>query len=97
MWPAHGSALLAVGDGAMGGALAEVFSATLGQRCWFHNIGNVLNAVPKSQQPRMKAAQQAIWKAATRERLTDNVPRLGIQVHRSGQEIMASHQGHRAY
>jgi putative transposase len=43
--------LLAIGDGAMGfwAALEEVFTATRGQRCWFHKIGNVLNALPKSQ------------------------------------------------
>lgn len=61
--------LLAVGDGAMGfwAALGEAFPATRGQRCWFHKMGNVLNALPKSQQARMKAAMQEIWMAATRE------------------------------
>ena len=41
----HGP-LLAVGDGAMGfwAALEKVFPATRGQRCWFHKMGNVLNA-----------------------------------------------------
>ncbi|WP_454754105.1 IS256 family transposase [Cupriavidus necator] len=60
--------LLAVGDGAMGfwAALSEVFPATLPQRCWFHKMGNVLNALPKSQQGRAKADLQAIWMAATR-------------------------------
>lgn len=59
---------LAVGDGAMGfwAALEEVFPATRGQRCWFHKMGNVLNALPKSQQARAKADMQAIWMAATR-------------------------------
>jgi transposase-like protein len=39
---------LAVGDGAMGfwAALEEVFPTTRGQRCWFHKMGNVLNALP---------------------------------------------------
>jgi putative transposase len=60
--------LLAVGDGAMGfwAALEEVFPATRGQRCWFHKMGNVLNALPKSQQARARADMQAIWMAATR-------------------------------
>jgi transposase-like protein len=60
--------LLAVGDGAMGfwAALEEVFPVTRGQRCWFHKMGNVLNALPKSQQARAKADMQAIWMAATR-------------------------------
>ncbi len=49
----HGP-LLAVGDGAMGfwAAREEVFPATRAQRCWFHKMGNVLNALPKSQHAR---------------------------------------------
>src|ERR1700712_1563064 len=60
--------LLAVGDGAMGfwAALEEGFPATRTQRCWFHKLGNVLNALPTSQQARAKADLQAIWMAATR-------------------------------
>ncbi len=60
--------LLAAGDGAMGfwAALEEVFPATVAQRCWFHKMGNVLNALPKSQQAKAKAGLQAIWMAATR-------------------------------
>jgi transposase-like protein len=59
---------LAVGDGAMGfwAALEEVFPATHTQRCWFHKMGNVLNALPKSQHARAKQALQEIWMAATR-------------------------------
>ncbi|MFS0757567.1 IS256 family transposase [Noviherbaspirillum sp. 1P10PC] len=60
--------LLAVGDGAMGfwAALEKVFPATRAQRCWFHKLGNVLNALPASQQARAKAAMQNIFMAATR-------------------------------
>jgi len=60
--------LLATGDGAMGfwAALAEVFPATRAQRCWFHKMGNVMNALPASQQAKAKAGLQAIWMAATR-------------------------------
>ena len=60
--------LLAVGDGAMGfwAALEEVFPATRTQRCWFHKVGNVLNALPKSSHARAKSALQEIWMAATR-------------------------------
>jgi transposase-like protein len=60
--------LLASGDGAMGlwAALEEVFPQTKHQRCWFHKIGNVLNALPKSQHSRAKAALSEIWNAATR-------------------------------
>ncbi len=45
--------VLAVGDGALGfwGALREVFPATGTQRCWVHNVANVLSAMPKSAQP----------------------------------------------
>lgn len=61
--------LLAVGDGAMGfwAAIEEVFPQTAHQRCWFHKMGNVLNALPKSQHARAKADMQVIWMASTRD------------------------------
>lgn len=61
--------LLAVADGAMGfwAAMEEVFPQTGHQRCWFHKMGNVLNALPKSQHSRAKADMQAIWMAGTRD------------------------------
>lgn len=61
--------LLAVGDGAMGfwAAIEEVFPQTRHQRCWFHKMGHVLNALPKSQQGRAQADRQAIGMAATRD------------------------------
>jgi len=57
--------VLAVGDGALGfwAAVREVFPETKEQRCWFHKTANVLNALPKSVQPRAKAALQEIWAA----------------------------------
>ena len=60
---------LALGDGALGfwAALEEVFPATRQQRCWMHKTGNVLNAMPKSVQPKAKSALHEIWQAATRE------------------------------
>ena len=60
---------LAIGDGALGfwAALEEVFSATRQQRCWMHKTGNVLNAMPKSVQPKAKSALHEIWQAATCE------------------------------
>ncbi len=60
---------LAIGDGAMGfwAALEEVFPATRQQRCWMHKTGNVLNALPKSAQPKAKSALHDIWQAETRE------------------------------
>lgn len=59
---------LAVGDGALGfwKALPQVFGTTRGQRCWVHKTANVLNKLPKSQQPKAKAALHEIWMAAAR-------------------------------
>jgi transposase-like protein len=60
---------LAIGDGALGfwKALPQVFGHTRGQRCWVHKTANVLNKLPKSQQPKAKAALQDIWMAAGRQ------------------------------
>jgi len=60
---------LAVGDGALGfwDALREVFGKTREQRCWVHKTGNVLNAMPKSVQPKAKGHLQDIWMAETKE------------------------------
>ncbi|WTY54010.1 IS256 family transposase [Micromonospora sp. NBC_01412] len=57
--------VLAVGDGALGfwNALREVFPETREQRCWFHKIGNVLAALPKSAPPGAKKALAEIWNA----------------------------------
>jgi len=59
---------LAVGDGALGfwKALDELFPGTHHQRCWLHKSVNVLNKVPKSVQPGMKAALREIYLAPTR-------------------------------
>jgi putative transposase len=60
---------LAVADGALGfwQALEEVWPKTRGQRCWVHKTANVLNKLPKSQQPKAKRALQEIWMAATKK------------------------------
>jgi putative transposase len=60
---------LATGDGALGfwAALREIYPATREQRCWVHKTANVLNKLPKSVQPKVKAALHAIWMAETRE------------------------------
>ena len=60
---------LAVGDGALGfwSALEQVYPETAHQRCWFHKMGNVLAALPKSLQGKAKADLQAIWMAPTRK------------------------------
>ena len=36
-------------------ALQEVYGKTRVQRCWVHKTANVLNAMPKSVQPKAKA------------------------------------------
>jgi putative transposase len=60
---------LAVADGALGfwQAVEEVWPQTRGQRCWVHKTANVLNKLPKSQQPKAKRALQEIWMAETRK------------------------------
>jgi len=57
--------VLAVGDGGLGfwGALRKVFPETKEQRCWVHKIARVLDALPKSLQPKAKAALHEIMNA----------------------------------
>lgn len=60
---------LAIGDGALGfwKALTKCYPDTRHQRCWVHKTANILNTVPKSVQPKMKAALHEIWMAETRD------------------------------
>jgi len=60
---------LAIADGALGfwQAVEEVWPTTRGQRCWVHKTANVLNKLPKSQQPKAKRALQEIWMAETKK------------------------------
>jgi putative transposase len=57
-----------VGDGALGlwRALREVFPATREQRCWVHQVANVLNALPKSVQAGARRALNEIAQAEDR-------------------------------
>jgi transposase-like protein len=59
---------LAIGDGALGfwKALRHVWPTTQEQRCWVHKTANVLDKLPKAQQPKAKTALHAIWQAETR-------------------------------
>lgn len=59
---------LAVGDGALGfwKALRQVFPTTQEQRCWVHKTANVLDKLPKAQQPKAKAMLHDIWQASTK-------------------------------
>ena len=61
--------VLAVGDGALGfwKALREVFPETREQRCWWHKLGNVLAALPKSAHPGAKAALAEIYNAEDKD------------------------------
>ena len=60
---------LAIADGALGfwKAAGEVWPKTREQRCWVHKTGNVLNKLPKGQQPKAKRDLQEIWMAATKK------------------------------
>jgi putative transposase len=60
---------LAIGDGALGfwKAVRQIWPKTREQRCWVHKTANILDALPKSQQPRAKEKLHAIWQAATRQ------------------------------
>lgn len=60
--------VLAVGDGALGfwKALRDVFPDTREQRCWWHKMANVLNALPKSTYPGAKKALAEIYNAENR-------------------------------
>ncbi len=59
---------IAVGDGALGfwRAIDEAFPGTRHQRCWLPKTANVLNKVPRSVQPAMKADLREIHGAPTR-------------------------------
>jgi putative transposase len=61
--------VLAIGDGALGfwKAVRDVFPETREQRCWWHKIGNVLSALPKSAHPGAKKALAEIYNAAGKD------------------------------
>jgi putative transposase len=62
-----GTSEIAVGDGASasGRRSRRSFHRTRHQRCWVHKTANVLNKVPKSVQPAVKADLREIWQAET--------------------------------
>ncbi len=72
--------VLAVGDGALGfwKAVRDVFPETREQRCWWHRIGNVLAALPKSAHPGAKAALAEIYNAADRKHAEVAAKAFGI-------------------
>jgi putative transposase len=54
---------LAIGDGALGfwTALEKTFPSTARQRCWVHKVSNILNKLPRSMAPQVKADLRDIW------------------------------------
>ena len=76
--------VLAVGDGALGfwTALREVSPDTRDQRCWFHKIGNLLTALPKSAHPGAKKALAEIWNAEDRDHARRAVAAFKLALHR---------------
>jgi putative transposase len=75
---------LATGDGSLGFwlALSKVFPQTRHQRCWVHKTMNVLDKLPKGQQPAAKAMLHDIWMSATKEEAIKSFDRF-IQVYRT--------------
>jgi transposase-like protein len=63
---------LATGDGSLGFwlAMAKIFPSTKQQRCWVHKTVNVLDKLPKGQQPQAKKNLHEIWMSATKEDAT---------------------------
>lgn len=59
---------LVIADGALGfwKAAGEVWLTAAEQRCWVHKTANILNKLPKSQQPKAKRALHEIWMAETK-------------------------------
>ena len=64
---------VAIGDGALGfwAALREAYPATKEQRCWVHKTANVLDKLPKSQQPKAKDMIHQMYGADTQEEALD--------------------------
>jgi len=60
---------LAIGDGALGfwGALEEEFPDTMEQRCWVHKTANILDKLPKGEQPDAKKLIHEMYMASTKE------------------------------
>lgn len=75
---------LATGDGSLGFwlALSKVFPKTRHQRCWVHKTANVLDKLPKSQQPAAKSMLHEVWMAATRNDAINAFERF-IEVYRA--------------
>lgn len=77
---------LVMGDGHLGiwGALANVYPEAGEQRCWNHRIVNVLNKVPKREQPQAKLLLTQIPYADTREEAEHLKQRFQEWCHKKG-------------
>ena len=73
---------LATGDGALGfwRAIEKVYPSTKHQRCWVHKTANILNKLPRSQQPTAKQMLHEIWMAGTRAEAIKAFDRF-VEVH----------------
>ena len=69
---------VAIGDSGLGfwAALREAYPATQAQRCWVHKTANVLDNLPKSQQPKAKELIHQIYGADTRKEALDQYDRF---------------------
>jgi len=69
---------LATGDGALGfwAALRQVYPQTQEQRCWVHEIANVLDKLPKRVQPRAKDMLHEIVRAPDRHSAVEDIERF---------------------
>lgn len=47
--------------------MREIFPESREQRCWVHKIANILDAVPNSLRPKVKAALHTIMNAENKE------------------------------
>jgi len=81
-------ARLAVRDGALGfwGALEQVFPETTHQCCWFHKMGNVLAALPKSLQGKAEATD-ALQRFLARYR--PNYPKAAEKLEKDRNALLA--------
>jgi len=73
--------VVAVGDGALGfwAAVRDVWPKTREQRDWFHNLGNILDKLPKRLQPRVRAALHEVMYAETRTQAREGVTRFASE------------------
>ena len=83
---------VAVGDGALGfwAALRQVFPETMEQRCWVHQIANVLDKLPRSLQPRAKAQLHAMMTAPTRAECVRLMATFGAEFRAKYPKAVAS-------